>query len=125
MNSKISSSLVTILFLFGLQQLCSQSLITDVPQLNFGTVDEIAPTSQQISIENISEEAIRIIDIQFFDTYDTPAFYTDESEFVLLKGEQKSVTVNFLPVHNIVHNTEMFIVTENISVLCTIQKCFL
>lgn len=113
MTSKIFSSLVTIFFLMGLQQICSQSLITDVPQLNFGTVDETTPTVQQISIENVSDEAIRVIDIQFFDTYDTPAFYTDESEFVLLKGEQKNLSINFLPLHNIKHNTEMFIVTEN------------
>lgn len=91
----------------------AQSLVTDQGQLNFGQVFENEEQSQTLTISNTSGETIRVIDISFFDTFDSPAFTANEYEFDLAAGQSKEIEISFSPFHNILHNTEMFIVTEN------------
>lgn len=100
-------------FVMLMQCVYGQSIVTSVPQLDFGNVFENAPSTLMLDITNNSDQAVRVIDIQFFDTYGFPAFYVEESEFDLATNGTKSIAITFHPLHNIEHNTEMFIVTEH------------
>lgn len=90
-----------------------QSLVTNVPQIDFGIVLETEPQSIPLIITNVSNDYVNVLDIQFFDTFGDPAFFSNTMSFALEPNETKTIEITFAPIHNIVHNTEMFIVTQN------------
>ncbi len=101
-------------FLFwGASVLTGQSIVTDKAQLDFGLVMEQEEASLPLVVRNNTENPIKVIDIQFFDTYHSPAFYADELTFILEAADSQVVNITFGPTQNILHNTEMFIVTED------------
>ena len=109
---KFSWSILIVLLLLQMKVL-GQSLVTNVPQLDFGMVLDTEPQSLPLTITNQSNEYINVLDIQFFDTFKDPAFFSNTMSFALEPNETKTIEITFSPIHNVAHNTEMFIVTQH------------
>ena len=94
-------------------KLIGQSIVTNLPQLNFGTIVEEQDTTLPVILYNTTDDPIKVVDLQFFDTYHAPAFFANQQTFIIEPEDSQTVQITFAPLQNILHNTEMFIVTEN------------
>ncbi len=113
MNLKYFSIFFLLINIYAINELKAQSIVTDLAQLDFGEVMYEEEKTLPLLVTNTTEQTIRIIDIQFFDTFLSPAFFSDIHSFDLAPNNSKEIQVSFAPLHNIDHNTELFIVTEN------------
>ncbi len=93
--------------------LLSQTLVTDQGQLDFGEVMDQESETLELTLSNTGNQTIRVTDLAFFDTFNSPAFTSNLNEFDLEAGASRVVSITFAPIHNVNHNTELFIVTEN------------
>ena len=108
------SKYLILLYLLSISLISyGQSLVTDQAQISFGEVSDNTPISLPLVITNQSNELVNVVDLQFYDTYNSPAFFANNMSFGLEPGESKTIEITFSPLHNIYHNTELFIVTEH------------
>lgn len=90
----------------------AQQLTVSPTQLNFGTVTEISPDSQQVTITNGTGYDITVTGYRFYTFYGSPAFSTSGGLFNLPAGGSQSIWIKFNPLHNIYHNSELFILND-------------
>jgi hypothetical protein len=90
----------------------AQQLTVSPAQLNFGTVTEISPDSQQVTITNSTGYDITVTGYRFYTFYGSPAFSTTGGVFTVPAGGSQSIWIKFTPVHNIYHNSELFILND-------------
>ncbi|MGD1845761.1 MAG: endonuclease [Salibacteraceae bacterium] len=99
------------LFFVGLVGM-AQNLSVDVATINYGTVFENLPDSVQVTVTNTADQSIEVTDLKFFETYGQFPFTTTQGNFTLSTGQSQSFWVKFTPDHNVIHNSEMVIVTR-------------
>ena len=90
----------------------AQQFTVSPAQLNFGTVTEISPDSQQVTISNSTAYDITVTGYRFYTFYGSPAFSTLGGIFTVPAGGSHTIWVKFSPLHNIYHNSELFILSD-------------
>jgi hypothetical protein len=111
MNKFYGGLLAAFLGISGLQ---AQTLQANKTQLAFGNATEIAPVTQQVTISNPLNYAVKVKNIRFFTVYGEPAFSVNTTlPLTIPAGGTQSLTVTFSPLHNIAHNSEMVIETDS------------
>ena len=103
--------LLTVLLAFT-TLLNAQQLSVSPSQLNFGIVTEINPDSQQITISNPTFFDITVTGYRFYTFYGSTAFSTTSGVFTVPAGGSQNIWIKFSPVHNIYHNSELFILNS-------------
>jgi len=79
----------------------------------FNPTSEIQLDSSLLVLHNFSAGSVRVNEIKFFNTYTTPAFYTNPLiDSTIESGDSISLYVYFKPRHNIFHNSELLVITE-------------
>ncbi len=99
-------------FLLLTSMVQAQTLTVSPAQLNFGTVTEISPDSQQVTISNGTAFDITITGYRFYNKYGSAPFSTSAGIFTVSAGGSQSIWIKFNPRHNVYHNTEMFILND-------------
>jgi endonuclease I len=91
----------------------AQPLTADVAELVFSATDETQTDSLPISLTNPHEDSVRITGVRLYDTYGQEAFATSLDATTLAPGQSQSAQVYFSPRHNILHHSELLILTES------------
>lgn len=94
----------------GIGQMGAQSLEV-IDTLNFGVVIEDAALSKDLKIVNTGSLSIEITDIDLFEVYGGSPFSVNDTDFVLFPNDTATVSVSFLPEHNILHEMALVIKT--------------
>ncbi|HQF27955.1 MAG TPA: hypothetical protein PLD36_05010, partial [Bacteroidia bacterium] len=87
----------------------AQSLSVQSAQINFGSVTELLPDSEQVVLTNNNIYDVHVTGYHFYTTYGQPAFSTSAGNFTVPAGGNYSFWVKFSPRHNILHNSELVI----------------
>ena len=82
-------------------------------RIDFGNVDEVNKDSIQISIKNTGTVAYQLGAWSQMRIYNHFPFAVSDSNFVLAPNDSIQLWVSCLPVHNIKHNSELFIVNNS------------
>lgn len=90
----------------------AQNLSLNTDSINYGLTFENLPDSVQVTVTNTSGGPINVSEIRFFDIYGQAPFTTTQGAFSLNTGQSQDFWVRFQPDHNIVHNTEVVVITE-------------
>lgn len=104
--------LLVLLFSGAATGLYGQNFSVTPAQLNFGIVTEVTPDSQQVTISNTTLYDITVTGYRFYNFYGAPAFSTTGGVFTVPAGGSQSIWIKFSPVHNINHNSELFILSD-------------
>lgn len=104
--------LLVLLFTGAATGLYGQNFSVTPAQLNFGIVTEVTPDSQQVTISNSTMYDITVTGYRFYNFYGAPAFSTTGGVFTVPAGGSQSIWIKFSPVHNIYHNSELFILSD-------------
>lgn len=91
----------------------AQPISSNSLQLDFGQVNELQKDSLELTIKNPSSRTLTITEIDFFQTYGKSAFSSPEESFSISAGDSQVVKVYFQPRHNILHNSEMVLLTDS------------
>lgn len=91
----------------------AQVLSSSTNQVDFGQVNELNRDSIAIWIQNPSSQEVGITDILFFNTFGEAAFETPTKTFSIAAKDSQLIKVYFKPRHNILHNSEMLILTDD------------
>lgn len=105
-------AVATVLFLMLTSLTWGQELMVNPTSLSFSSTDETQTDSLQLVLENVGDEALQVKELRFFDTYEQPAFSSKTDSLTLPAGGSQSIWVYFHPRHNILHNSELMIVTD-------------
>jgi Endonuclease I/Secretion system C-terminal sorting domain/Abnormal spindle-like microcephaly-assoc'd, ASPM-SPD-2-Hydin len=105
--------LLLFLCFFSFKILFAQNLIISPSQLNFGSVTKDSPESLELTFTNPLDYDVEVVGIELFTIYGKRAFSVTDSIFLLNAGESTSINVTFNPRHNIYHNTELIVHTNN------------
>lgn len=108
-----SNLFLLLLFTISQVSLYSQSITSSNSQIDFGQVFETAPDSQAITIRNILPEPVSVSEIRFYTIYGEAAFSTFQGPFTLPAQDSITFQVVFKPRHNILHNSEMLLLTDS------------
>lgn len=104
--------LLVLLFSGLATGLYAQNFSVTPTQLNFGIVTEVTPDSQQVTISNTTLYDITVTGYRFYNFYGAPAFSTTGGVFMVPAGGSQSIWIKFSPVHNVYHNSELFILSD-------------
>lgn len=106
------NKMLLALLLLTTAGLHAQQLTVSPAQINFGTVTETAPDSQQVTISNGTAYDITVTGYRLYTFYGSPAFSTSGGNFTIPAGGTRNIWVTFRPLHNIYHNSELFILSD-------------
>lgn len=95
----------------GFSGLMGQSLSVS-GALNFGTVTELATDSLPVTLQNITDDTVQVQAVRFYDTYGKKPFSCNFVPTSLAPGATLTLYVRFHPRHNILHESEMLILTD-------------
>ena len=95
----------------GTTSLMAQSLHVS-GALNFGSVTELETDSLPVTLRNITPDTVRVLGIRFYQTYGHAPFTCAFSPATLAPGDSTTLHVRFHPRHNILHETEMLVITD-------------
>lgn len=109
---KAFSPVLHLAFFLITSILQAQSISVSPAQLNFGSVTEISPDSQQVTVSNGTAFDITITGYRFYNIYGSSPFSTSAGTFVLPSGSSQNLWIKFSPRHNVYHNTELFILND-------------
>lgn len=93
--------------------LAAQTLTVNPPSLSFGTVKNTQTDSLEVMVSNPTDDTVSIQEIRFYNTYGKPAFSTATKQLTLAPMQTSSLWVRFHPRHNILHNSEMLLITNS------------
>ncbi len=99
----------SVAFLLFTSSLFSQILDFNPPVADFGVVYSKDSHTTVVQVRNNTAKTLTIYKTKVFSKY----FYTSDSVFVLPPFGQKSVTIGFSPLHNIIHAAELFFYIQN------------
>lgn len=103
-RSLLGLPLLALLCLAG-SSLRAQLLSVTPSSLEFGDVFTNAPQDLTLELQNNGSDPLEIRDVEIFH----PAFQLSDTSFTLSASGTQTITVSFLPRHNIPHNTEIVI----------------
>lgn len=98
-----------------LMNVLAQNLTISSTSVNFGNVYENAPDSVEITLKNGGNQTIWVTNMKFYDDNygNNPFSETNQSlPFSVNANDSVKVWVKFAPIHNIVHNSECIILTD-------------
>lgn len=112
--SRLNLVAVLLCLLLGHTQLGSaQSQVSlSTTSLQFGPTLETQADSLPIILTNTSNRNVQIVGFSFYNTYGQPAFSVLRQPFSIAPAASETIFVRFLPRHNIFHNSEMLIFTD-------------
>lgn len=102
-NKKSTLFLAAALGLFSLKSE-AQALIARQSSLNFPATNELQTNSETVILVNQSAYPISIDSVARFNYYGNKVFRALDSNFVILGGDSITVSVEFAPEHNMLHN---------------------
>ncbi len=91
--------------LLGFAQFVQPSTLT----LVFPPANETDTLSRILSFTNPGDDAVRISEFRFYQTYEISGFSGDKDSLLIPPGETRQIEVFFHPGHNIFHNSELLI----------------
>jgi deoxyribonuclease-1 len=92
--------------------LMAQSLTADKAVLNFGDAYENQADSLALTLSNAQDHTVKVVEIRFYELYDSQDFWVKEDTFSLAPGGSRTLWVYFQPQHNITYNSEMLILND-------------
>lgn len=87
-------------------------VISNKSSIVFNTTNELSKDSATFYVKNISNESIKIDSLVFFKTYSSYAFSSNFNSTTINANDSATVKIYFHPKHNILHNSEVLIITE-------------
>ncbi|MFH0893098.1 MAG: endonuclease [Bacteroidota bacterium] len=124
MKLLVRCTLLLCMFIYG--NVSAQFLSVSPSALSFGTVYETETDSLPVSITNQSTFTANISGIHFYSKYGYRAFSVADSNFSILPWQTATVYVRCHPLHNVLLNSEMLIISNagNFSVDLSVQGKF-
>ena len=101
------------IFLLLSLHLGAQNIEVVSRSLHLGNAFENIPSSAQVVVYNSGIYPIEIADIDLFTTYGDYPFTVSDTAFELMPLDTQTVTVSFLPEHNIQHYTALVLKTTS------------
>lgn len=105
--------LFPLLLLGSLASLLAQPLTSSPVQLSFGLVADTQTDSLPLTLSNPHSAPVRITGLRLYDTYGQPAFSTSLDSATVPPGQSLTLQVYFHPRHNILHNSELIVLTAS------------
>ncbi len=102
MKFSITSKLVLLLSLCQIA-VQAQSLLSIDGNLSFPTTDELQASTQTLRLFNPNSYPITISEVDRFEIYGDKVFSVSDSQFTVMPSDTFTLTVSFLPEHNILH----------------------
>ncbi len=90
----------------------AQCLQLSSSQLSFGVVTETQAQTLNLTVSNTCSSPIDITSIKFYSVVQSMPFSVSNTSYTIPAGGSVVIPVTFLPIHNILHNTEM-VLTNN------------
>ena len=90
-----------------------QSLSVSPNQLSFPATTELEKDSLAITITNTLGKDIHITGYRFYNTYNSVPFSTNAGATLVPNGGSVQLWILFQPTHNILHNSELFILNDS------------
>ncbi|MEM9052945.1 MAG: endonuclease [Bacteroidota bacterium] len=90
----------------------SQVVQSDVDQLDFGQVMYETPTTQMLQLTNLTDEEVQIEEFVFYEVYESSPFEVIDAPSSIPANGSVSIEIQFDPIHNIDHNTELIVKTS-------------
>jgi hypothetical protein len=90
-----------------------QSLSVSPNQLSFPATTELEKDSLAITITNTLGKDIHITGYRFYNTYSSIPFSTNAGTTLVPNGGSVQLWILFQPSHNILHNSELFILNDS------------
>jgi hypothetical protein len=90
-----------------------QSLSVSPNQLSFPATTELEKDSLAITITNTLGKDIHITGYRFYNTYNSVPFSTNAGATLVPNGGSVQLWILFQPSHNILHNSELFILNDS------------
>ena len=90
-----------------------QSIIVSPNQLSFSATTELETDSLAITITNTLGKDIHITGYRFYNTYSSIPFSTNATATLVPNGGSVQLWILFHPSHNIIHNSELFILNDS------------
>jgi len=90
-----------------------QSLSVSPNQLSFPATTELEKDSLAITITNTLGKDIHITGYRFYNTYNSIPFSTNAGATLVPNGGSVQLWILFQPTHNILHNSELFILNDS------------
>jgi len=109
----LRSFFATLLLLCSLSHLLAQPLTIDAASLVFGETNELQIDSLPLTLTNPHDDSVRITEVRLYDTFGKAAFGTSLDTMTLAPGQSQTGYVYFSPRHNILHNSELVIITAS------------
>ncbi len=78
----------------------------------FNATNELSKDSAVVFLKNFGTENIKIDSLVFFKTYSSYAFSTNFSKTTINANDSAEIKIYFHPKHNILHNSELLVITE-------------
>ncbi|MBL7924077.1 MAG: endonuclease [Bacteroidia bacterium] len=110
---KIPFHLFTLAWILAGGMMSAQTISVSPSLLNFGTVTETAPDSQQVTITNNSGYTVTVEGYRFYSFFGHTPFSTSSGNISIPDGGSAGLWIKFSPRHNIFHNSELFILTDS------------
>jgi len=92
--------------------LSAQGLLLSDTELDFGQTLDTQTDSLLLSFTNTSPTDIDITEIRFYGVYESTPFWASETQLTVPANVSRDVWVYFKPSHNIMHDSEMIILTN-------------
>ncbi len=103
---------LSLLLLFSII-LKSQNIDVASRSLNLGNAFENSAASGQVTVYNPGIFPIEVEDIDLFQTYGNFPFSLSDTAFTIMPQDSQTITVSFLPEHNIMHNSALVLKTKS------------
>lgn len=103
---------LSISLLFGVNA-SAQSLVSVDGDLNFPTTNELQASNQTLRLYNPNSYPIQIVGVDRFGIYDNKVFTVSDSVFTVQPTDTFSLTVSFLPEHNILHHQALVFISNS------------
>lgn len=94
-------------------QVSAQNIELVSDSLLFGNATELTAATADFTVYNPSIYPIEVTDIDLFEIYGDAPFTSMDTAFIIIPKDSHTVTVTFLPEHNILHDMALVIKTKS------------
>ncbi len=106
------SKYFSIVCLLVLSNTAFSQISSNKDSIIFNATNELSKDSAVLFIKNYGKESIKIDSLVFFKTYSSYAFSTNFTKATINSNDSAEIKIYFHPKHNILHNSELLVITE-------------
>lgn len=106
------SKYISLVCLLIISNTAISQITSSKNSIAFNATNELTIDSATFYIKNNSTDAIKIDSLVFFKTYSSYAFSSNFNRVSINAKDSAAVKIYFHPKHNILHNSELLIITE-------------